>query len=676
MLRHEVLSGILALYVPSFRQWLESSPGHLMIAVWGAMGHHLKLGVDKQEKPTGEIATIPDGTGSQLFIYTQHPDFKKVLKMGRVIGLPKDFPELPDEVWTRDKLTEALGQLFREFRTFAAKLSAEEKRFIAAVKATIIASDIAGSALPEEGENLKNWIENVLSTMLTSEDLQGVITQKLNGHSLNALQKEVSKTKRRVVLVQAGCGTGKTIAAYIWGKNWAVNGRLFFCYPTTGTATQGYLDYAENNSIESVLMHSRSDLDRELLFTSDQEVEETEDRLISFQAWRKKLMICTVDSVLGIIQNNRKPLYSWPAIIQSAFVFDEAHAYDARLFGAMLRFIKAFPNTPILIMSASFTTTQLTAIQNTLAELGEELDEPLKGPKEIEQLQRYQFQSVKNIGEIWTPVLNLFNQGQKVLWVTNSVKSCIKIYGEVQKRIAQTNSELLPQVLIYHSRFRYIDRVEKHQQLIDEFRSNRSVLAITTQVFEMSLDINADLLVSAIAPSSALIQRLGRLNRKMRHQSEGTQLAIFYPWTDSKPYRPEDIKSGEQLIQTFLNSPGITQIDLAQFLQRQHGENFDNVSSAWIDYCWASYRDFLREGGYTVSVLLEQDLTEIYQKLEIEKQKRALGKPAKSLMQIAKGYSVSIRPHKNLNQWKSKKYYRIAPIQDVFYSEETGAENQ
>ena len=128
-------------------------------------------------------------------------------------------------------------------------------------------------------------------------------------------------------------------------------------------------------------MHSRADLDRELLFSGESDDSEGIDaRLMAFQAWRKKLIVCTVDSVLGLIQNNRKPLYSWAAIAQSAFVFDEVHAYDARLFGALLKFIKAFRGAPILLMSASFTPEQLQAIRQVLAEQGEELDEPIEGP--------------------------------------------------------------------------------------------------------------------------------------------------------------------------------------------------------------------------------------------------------------------------------------------------------
>ena len=76
MLRHEVLSGILALQVPSFREWLEQCPcADLMVAVWAAMGHHLKIGLGKDGKPAGCVAEILDGNRDGLEIYTHHADF-------------------------------------------------------------------------------------------------------------------------------------------------------------------------------------------------------------------------------------------------------------------------------------------------------------------------------------------------------------------------------------------------------------------------------------------------------------------------------------------------------------------------------------------------------------------------------------------------------------------------
>lgn len=232
------------------------------------------------------------------------------------------------------------------------------------------------------------------------------------------------------MLVKAGCGTGKTVEAYAWVKKWTEERKLFFCYPTTGTASQGYLDYAAETEIETVLMHSKAEIDlEEILFSHDSDDAEGIDaRLAAFAAWQAKLIVCTVDTVLGLIQNNRKPLYSWAAIAQSAFVFDEVHAYDERLFGALLQFLKTFRGAPILLMSASFTPEQVQAIHQVITELGEKINQPIEVPKELEELGRYQLQVISevsepdNLSEVWSSVLETLENKQKVLWVRNSVQ--------------------------------------------------------------------------------------------------------------------------------------------------------------------------------------------------------------------------------------------------------------
>ncbi|MEO0969576.1 MAG: CRISPR-associated helicase Cas3' [Cyanobacteria bacterium J06639_18] len=688
MLRHEVISGILALQVPSFREWLEKCPNtNLIIAVWAAMGHHLKIGLGKDGKPSGAIAKIHSGTGDELEIYTGHSDFKAVLKMGRqALGLPKELPEVPTKIWTKDKLEIALKKLHKEFIEFESQLDWEQQKFIAAVKATVIAADLAGSALPLEEEDFKTWIEEVLSLQLTKKELQKLVRQRLKGKKLRPFQELIAESKHRVKLVKAGCGTGKTVGAYAWGEKWAVGRKLFFCYPTTGTASQGYIDYAHGTEIEAALMHSRADLDRELLFSGDSDDSEgINSRLTAFQAWRKKLIVCTVDSVLGLIQNNRKSLYSWAALAQSAFVFDEVHAYDKSLFGALLKFLKAFRGAPILLMSASFTPEQLAAIYQVLSEQGEEFNkEPIRGPKELEELPRYDISyipEIKEFGElteVWEPVITALRNKQKVLWVTNSVKTCIDIYRTAQTKLAEQLPELDIKPLIYHSRFRYKDRLNKHEAVIEGFKQDEPVLAITTQVCEMSLDLSADLLISAIAPAAALIQRLGRLNRRMSKREEGAKLAIIYPWDNSKPYNEAEISTGKKFIQEFAGKTGISQQDLAEFAARINSEEIEEVKSNWLEDNWSTHRGFLREAGYTITVILGEDEKEIWQIAQQKEQELIkLGQKQsrmKLFKQEAQKWVVPIRIEKDSWEWKRRGFYLLTPIGRISYSEEIGAE--
>lgn len=685
LIRHEFLSGILALQVSAFREWLQKAftEEELLLAAWTAIGHHLKAGVNSQGKESHKITELSDGSGSEIYVYTGHPDFQSVLRLGsQRLGLPSEIPSVPSASWERDQLEQHLRALVDQFRDFAQNFSFERQILIAAAKATVIAADLAGSVLPVEGENLQSWVSNTLSLALQESELEQLITQKLGKNSLRPFQEQMAAATHRVTLVKAGCGTGKTLGAYAWAKKWASGRRLFFGYPTTGTATQGYLDYAEGSPIEKALMHSRADLDRELLLTGEGEEDEGASfRLAALQVWRKKLVICTVDSILGLIQNNRRPLFSWPALVQSAFVFDEVHAYDNQLFGSLLRFLQAFRGAPILLMSASFTPGRLEAIKRVMSELGEPIGDPIEGPQELEELKRYQIREIQpkedpiNSESIWSEVTKAVQENQKVLWVTNSVASCINIYREAQKKLKDIEAK----VLIYHSRFRYKDRLRKHEQIINAFGQPGPVLAVTTQVCEMSLDLSADLLISAMAPATSLIQRLGRLNRRMKSEQEGSRVALFYEWNEHLPYGAAELETGRQLLEQLRELEYISQRDLADIISQLSREEPARVKSAWLDQNWCTYPSSLREAGYTITVLLAEDQDAIWKAAEV-RQKKALDKGQKlsrmqAFLQEAQAWSIPIRiPDKKTEwwNWRRRGFYFVTEPGYINYSEEFG----
>lgn len=78
----------------------------------------------------------------------------------------------------------------------------------------------------------------------------------------------------------------------------------------------------------------------------------------------------------------------------------------------------------------------------------------------------------------------------------------------------------------------------------------------------------------------------------------------------------------------------------------------------------------LRDGSGTVTVLLQEDIAKIKEAAEL---KKSQGKDW-SFMREAQGWSVPIRIPRNLSHWKRCKFYPIAPSDDIFYCEETGAE--
>lgn len=690
MVRHEVLSGILATQIQPLRDWLKQYPhADFDIALCAAMGHHLKMKSDVNVKNTGRL---------DLEILIGHNDFQVVLKtLGcKLLGLPVDkVPQLTSMKWRFDQVEQALKQLKDDFHhKFETEYqrTAEEQRFIAAVKATVLAADLAGSALPKEGIKLSQWIETAIQNVLNPKDLQALLDQRLKGKKLYNFQEQIANTSTRVTIVKAGCGTGKTIGAYAWAKKWADKRKLFFTYPTTGTASQGYFDYPGKTDIEATLMHSRAAIDLEYALVSESEETEAADevnyRLAAFEAWDKKLIVCTVDTVLGLIQNNRRPLYCWPAIAQGAFVFDEVHSYDKKLFSALLHFLRTFRNAPVLLMSASFTQKQEEEIQKVMQEIGKPPAEVIPGPQDLEELERYELRPLTTVTdlnrpvELWSEVMDALEQEQKVLWVTNSVQTTIDIYEFARQQLQNLPIELL----IYHSRYRYIDRLDRHQDIIAAFKSNikKPVLAITNQVCEMSLDLSADLLITAQASAAALIQRLGRLNRAVELDKNNKPVlksgriakAIIYRWDRvGRPYSEDELSSGEQLVSQ-LAGRVICQQDLGQVAAQLSCPTPEQLNSTWLNESWCTYPDFLREGGSTIAVLRDEDLG----KIDKAAKEHAAQRKDKdwTFMQEAQRWAVPIPLYwksveKNWQGWKRCKFYPVAPAGAFKYDPIVGA---
>ena len=190
-------------------------------------------------------------------------------------------------------------------------------------------------------------------------------------------------SEARVVL-EAACGGGKTIAAYEWARKHIEAGRkLIICYPTTGTAAAGFEDYLlTQGDLEHKLMTSRAGVDiRRMLANKADKPEATDDegrrlrhpnrdedlenlmKQESLQAWGQQAIAATADFVLGLVQNHRRGLFSFPAIVKSAIVFDEIHSYDAKMFGSLVRFLRAFPNVPALLMTASLQPSRTEALK-------------------------------------------------------------------------------------------------------------------------------------------------------------------------------------------------------------------------------------------------------------------------------------------------------------------------
>lgn len=596
-IRHEQMS--LVIY-DVLRPWLEPlwdgmPPWAEAAAVFSMTGHHRKYPDPYQDSRTGLRVKALLG----------HSEMKRIIDIGVKrfnLGVP---PSLEDRSFSL--LRNGVPRVLQRWRSrLDHTFSEKQKRLIAACKATLISADLAGSALPLRMENAQQWLRENLGTVLDGDQLEAVVEKRLKGYAPRPFQVQVRDAHAPTVMVRAGCGSGKTAAAYLWASKRARGRRLFFCYPTTVTATEGFAGYLFDPDFEAILVHGRAHIDYQILENmparSTSEINLHRLKLEALDTWPVPAVVCTAHTVLGLLENHLRGIYAWPSAVRSAFVFDEVHAFSGRLFSYLLRFLRTFPATPVLLMTATLPEARRRALESACGERG--AVEYVEGPAARENAKRYVLE--KETGEsAWQRVLETVRAGGKVLYVLNTVQRAVECAG-------MGRTEAL-NVLPFHSRYRYCDRIKRQRELIQAFdRGGQGFLAVTTQVAEMSLDLSADLLVTEYAPVPSLIQRMGRLNR-FEEVPEHPCPALFVAPPRPLPYDEEAMAAAKTWLERTADGRPKSQRDLAQaFLDVSHGgdpaQADDSAICNWLDGLEKTTADrAVEEAGYTVEVLREED---------------------------------------------------------------------
>lgn len=726
MLRHEAVSGLLMLSEDQpFRAWLldKFSERDLLAAVWGAMGHHRKF----------DAQTSYKSTSSPLTIRINNDDFRTILEeMAANLQLSSP-PPIDCDLIIREKecdggdfaACESLRDLQDEFEG-RKKLFRDvaDKRKLALIKALGICADVAASAvaadayekaqkkiLPSDKYSLSEYIEESMNVGLRPEKIEEIVVEwawrKSEKKServgnemppdvpLRKFQKDVAASESLTTFAQAGCGSGKSIAAYEWARvrcekfhlEERTNFRLFFCLPTTGTTTEQFKDYALESGIDPKLMdltHSRSRVDLQAIAETAAQEEASEnsrnpaeevigaerDKIESLALWSTPLVVSTADTVLGLMANARRAIYSLPAIMCGTFVFDEIHAYDEQMFGHLLVFLKNFPKLPVLLMTASLPKHRLAALEKVRqGGLNSVRDE-----SGSEILSRYILRRASSADEVWQEIRRCIEAEGKVLWVHNQVDWANETYDICVDKFPRTL------VNLYHARLRYKDRADRHRRVIDNFKSGkgedqeeRAAILVATQVAEMSLDLSADLLVTDIAPIPALIQRLGRLNRRLQDlplEERKPKPALICPLPKNKPgylnpYEEDDFTAAEKWLEALRERGGaVCQRDLSEaFGQFDKDKEFDikraEKEAYFLSGLWETRLGQVREAGHTISVILQSDKEEW-------EDKHPQQKPTRDWL---RRHEVAIPLRAEISRWKDDKFggLRVAPREDVEY---------
>ena len=355
---------------------------------------------------------------------------------------------------------------------------------------------------------------------------------------LHDFQKRASSTQGNLIL-QAPTGSGKTLAALLWaGKNQKRNGRLFYCLPNTASINAMYLRLSKYYGQEAVgLLHSRALASLYSLWENDDNSPMTRQRnallakSLAKEIWYP-IRVCTPHQILRYTLHGK----GWEMMLSefpnSCFVFDEIHAYDPVVTGLVIATAKFLTknNASCLFLSATMPNfikkiieVEVSPISFVTPSLSNDSD------RAIIEKKRHSLQIVDG-----TILINLDNIVKAInivdstLIVCNHVSSAQKVFEELSKKG-------LKDAVLLHSRFcrRDRDNIEKIIQ------ARLPKVLVATQVVEVSLDVDFTQAFLEPAPIDAIIQRLGRVNRKGERMS--ANVAVFKEEIGKYPIYDKDL---------------------------------------------------------------------------------------------------------------------------------------
>lgn len=593
LIRHEHLTGVLLLHEPFWKWLTKRTDIDWDIILSAVVCHHLKAG------PENSIGRRGAGSAANgLWVCADHPDLHAVLNfVSAAMGLPGAPPALPAE-WimartTRppqesipnaaDRLEDRLVCLERTFSK-----DDHRQRFLSAVRAALIVADAAGSGLPRQQNNVADWLDDVFSPdeRYQSSDIQEKViaprikrlreTNRWNDWS--RFQTRTAELPPRALLL-APCGSGKTLAAWRWIATHAESGvgHCLFLYPTRATATEGFRDYVSwAPEDEAALMHGSAAYELEGMFANPEDIDsrsekrfEPDARLRGLGFWPKRVFSATADQFLAFTQYGYASLCMLPVLADSVVVVDEVHSFDRGMFQALVDFLENF-DVPVLCMTATLPKDRRQRLERAGLVVLDAYQEGFPDLRMVAEVPRYTVE-MGTADEAKELVERALAEHKKVLWVVNTVARAQEL---ARAHLISGREECLctargVPVYCYHSRYRLCDRKERHDEVVKAFQreDQGAVLAITTQVCEMGLDLDADVLVTELAPITALIQRMGRCNRRHKPR-EGAGTVFVYEGFRERPYEPEELAHAKEFAERLAARSHVNQTALDEELRQ------------------------------------------------------------------------------------------------------------
>lgn len=361
-------------------------------------------------------------------------------------------------------------------------------------------------------------------------------------------------TEPGVYVIEAPMGMGKTEAALGAAYQLLVSGKasgIYFALPTQATSNRMHLRIAEfvkriaPVAVGSRIIHGNSWLMDQSATLSP--VETAQDSLEDartgrdwFSSAKRALLapfgVGTVDqALLGVVAAKHFFVRHF-ALAGKVVILDEVHSYDlytGTLIDQLIKTLEGLGCT-VIVLSATLSGKrrgQIVSIpddNNTnVAEhpypliVGRRegnIFEPVAATPPASRDIEVTFNAGK---DAISEVIKTAQQGGCVLWICNTVDTAQRQY-----RHFLNQAERCFPVGLLHSMFPFWRREKLEDEWMTRLGKDSTTrcgsILISTQIVEQSVDLDADLLITELAPTDMLLQRIGRL---WRHERENRPLS-------------------------------------------------------------------------------------------------------------------------------------------------------
>src|SRR5581483_5485454 len=325
------------------------------------------------------------------------------------------------------------------------------------------------------------------------------------------------------VVFQAGTGSGKTEFALYWiGKE-----KAFYTLPMRTSVNAMYERLKKTyNSANIGLLHSDSiiyALSSTGLFPGtgfeDNGIHETLHRMYASKQLSMPISVSTADQIFTSAFKYEGYQKVFATLAYSRLVVDEIQSYDPDIVAIILRMLVDLSKIgcKFCIITATLPNMYLDYLKANVAGIA---NLPPKFKADIRHRVRPLNKSIEE-PETIDLIVKLNKKYGNVLVITNTVKMAKRV-----KTLLLERNVCAP---LLHSMFTYEDRNSK-EQILTTLKNGldfKKGIWITTQIAEVSLDIDFDVMVTEISSIDSQVQRWGRVWRARESSYAGKEPNIY-----------------------------------------------------------------------------------------------------------------------------------------------------